>query len=285
MSLAQTLPQTHPQTQTPVPPELQAAYDALKREATTLAGGLSDLSQRAAVYHHLYQASGGNHVFPLIAAHGALWAGGYFRFGMRLGEWLSWQYVTDPHRRRQQLRALAAFADTFRDINRRVCIDTYTNWHFTARFGQHPQAAELIPAELLTVLNRLHAAVRNGVTLSDADKFDVFRIQFLYEQQHVVGPALEQAAAEFNWPLVKFLALQPRIRFAFFPGRQAIWFRNFCDRNERIANGAKVFDMGAAVGWEQVERSLVAYQILPQAFFTNRPRYFAQLRQAVLANC
>ena len=65
---------------------LQSHYDRLQREATLLAGGLTDLSQRAAVYRHLFLASGGNHAFPLIAAHGALWAGGYFRFGMRLGQ-------------------------------------------------------------------------------------------------------------------------------------------------------------------------------------------------------
>ncbi len=49
---------------------LKTAHDDLRAEAVTLAGGLTDLSQRATVYHHIYRASGGNHVFPLIAAHG-----------------------------------------------------------------------------------------------------------------------------------------------------------------------------------------------------------------------
>ena len=68
-------------------------FAALTREAERLAGGLRDLAQRATVYHHLFRASGGNHIFPLIAAHGALWAGGYFRFGQRLATALAWQYA------------------------------------------------------------------------------------------------------------------------------------------------------------------------------------------------
>ena len=70
--------------------ELQSYYANVEREAVALAGGLTALSQRATVYRHLFLASGGDHAFPLIAAHGALWAGGYFRFGMRLGAALSW---------------------------------------------------------------------------------------------------------------------------------------------------------------------------------------------------
>src|SRR5690242_6076467 len=107
--------------------DLQLAYHALRSEAETLAGNLTDLSRRATVYRHIFLASGGNHAFPLIPTHGALWAGGYFRFGMRLGEMLSWQYFGRPDMRRRQLQKLAAFADVFRDINCRVCVDTYVN--------------------------------------------------------------------------------------------------------------------------------------------------------------
>ena len=49
------------------PAELHAAYNDLRTEATRLAGGLTDLAQRATVYHHVYQDSGGNHLFPLPA--------------------------------------------------------------------------------------------------------------------------------------------------------------------------------------------------------------------------
>ena len=68
--------------------ELHQHYDRLTAEGVRLAGQLADVPQRATVYHHLFFESGRNHVFPLIAAHGALWARGYFAFGMRLARLL-----------------------------------------------------------------------------------------------------------------------------------------------------------------------------------------------------
>ena len=53
---------------------------------------------------------------------------------------------------------------------------------------------------------------------------------FLNEQEHVVGPAIAQAVAAFDWPMLRFIALRPAIRFAFFPGRKCFWFRNFAAR-------------------------------------------------------
>lgn len=66
--------------------DLTASYQRLRDEAEQLAGRNRDLDQRATVYHHLYHHSRGNHVFPLIAAHGALWASGNFR--LRRATWL-----------------------------------------------------------------------------------------------------------------------------------------------------------------------------------------------------
>ena len=137
---------------------LRFHHENLHHEATRLAGGLNDLAQRAAVYHHLYEHSGGNHAFPLIAAHGALWARGYFRFGMRLGWIWSLTDLASLERRRLRLEKLAAFADAFRDVNRRVCIETYTSYHFTAQFGTHPQVGEFIDPTLNDALGRLHFA-------------------------------------------------------------------------------------------------------------------------------
>ncbi len=263
-------------------PRLSEAYQALHTEAETLAGGLTDLSQRATVYHHLYRASGGSHIFPLIAAHGALWAGGYFRLGMELGRWLSWQYVSDPHLRREKLRSLAKFADAFRDINRRVCVDTYTNLHFTARFGQHPDAAAFVPADLLEALNRLHAATQCGRCLTDAEKYQVFESHFLNEQESVVGPAISAAVEAFSWPLVKALALRPVIRFAYFRRYEWFSFGNFSVQDERIEKGMQAFHMGEREGWDRVERSLAEYRVLPAAFFEDAVTYFAALRESAL---
>lgn len=265
------------------PESLRSHHDRLRREATLLAGGLTDLSQRATVYRQIFLASGGNHAFPLIAAHGALWAGGYFRFGMRLGRALVWQYVGRPEHRRLQLQRLAAFADAFRDVNRRVCIDTWVNFHFTERYGHHPDAAQLVPPELLEAVNRLHAARRAGQSLPDRGKQAIFEAHFRHEQAHVVGPALEQAVAAFDWPLVRAIALCPPVKFAYFPSGKRLWFRNFACREERIEKGLDAFHWATRAGWSNVDAALRSYRILPDACFAAPAAYFAGLRSAILA--
>src|SRR3954468_130726 len=95
-------------------------YEALRAQGFRLSGGLGDLRQRACVYHHMYEDSGGRNIFPLIAAHGALWAAGYFRKGMLGGRVLSAQYVFRTGLRAAKLESLSDFANKFRDINRRV---------------------------------------------------------------------------------------------------------------------------------------------------------------------
>lgn len=262
---------------------LRIQFEQLHEEAERLAGGLSDLARRATVYRHIFVESKGNHAFPLIAAHGALWAGGYFRFGMKLGALLAWQYAGRPELRKRQLERLAAFADAFREINRRVCVDTYVNFHFTRLHGQHPFAGEFVSSDLLGALNRIHAAAEAGVEMSDEEKQSVFETHFRHEQKHVVGPRLTEAVAEFDWPLVKWIALQPVVRFAFFPRRRGLWFHNFASQEERIEKGLAAFEIAAEVGWENVDAALQNYQILPAEYFATPAHYFREFRTATLA--
>jgi hypothetical protein len=261
---------------------LRNAYDDLKSEATTLAGGLTDLAQRATVYHHLYKASGGNHVFPLIAAHGALWAGGYFRFALKLGKSLSWQFALNPALRRRRLEQLDQFANAFRNVNRQVCVDTYTNFHLSARFGEHPEIGNYIPANLLAAYRLLHEALKEDRSLTDVERKTVFEAHFLHEQQTIVGETVQNAVADFDWAVARFLALRPPVRFAYFPNGKRLWFRNFADQSERITNGFAAFDVGASVGWQRVEQALADYQTLPTAFFAGPVEYFSSLRQQLL---
>jgi len=129
--------------------ELRKAFEDIQADGLRLARGLNDLSQRATVYHHVFKESGGNHIFPLIAAHGALWARSWFSFGMKLGKVLSWQYAFNSETRRDKLAKLEEFANVFRDVNRRVCVDVYANFHFTKRYGKHPDASKVVPTNLL----------------------------------------------------------------------------------------------------------------------------------------
>jgi hypothetical protein len=261
---------------------IQQAYESLHAEATRLAGGLTDVAQRAAVYRHMYRFSGGNHVFPLIAAHGALWSRGYLLMARRLAELLSWQYGLHPSKRREQLARLEQFENVLRDINRRVCIDTYVNLHLTARFDS-TSLGHLVAAPLLRAMAQVHEARRRGQPLAEWRKRLVFEAHFRNEQEHVVGPALIEAVAELKWPLVRALALRPPIRFAYFDGGQRLWFRNFSDRNERIARGLQAFEIAARAGWQQVEASLADYAVLPAESFVAPDEAFVAMRAAVLA--
>jgi hypothetical protein len=263
--------------------DLDHEFQRIRQEAERLAGGLQDLAQRATVYHHLFWASGGNHAFPLIAAHGALWAGGYFRFGRRLAEWLSWQFAWSPELRRQKLRQLETFANAFRDINRRVCVDTYVSFHLTRKFGDSDHIYSYVSPDLVGALARVHAAQRGGRELSDAEKQQVFTAHFLDEQTRIVGPAIEKAVGDLDWPLVRFIALKPRVRFAYFSRGERLWFANFADREERIANGLRAFNAAANAGWKSVEQALGCYGKLPTEYFADPAQFFVDWRTALLA--
>ncbi len=259
-------------------------YHQLRREAELLAGGINSLSQRAVVYHHLFEHSAGNHVFPLIAAHGAMWAKGYFQLGTRLGSLLSLRHAASPVTQAAKLAQLNSYADAFRDINRRVCIETYTAYHFTAQCGHHAAAAELIPPALLEELNRCHAARRRGRALSVEQKRKLFGAFFLWEQKTIVGPAVTAATLAFDWPLMRSLALRPLIRFAYFPKLSVLAFKDFSCTAERIDKGFRAFDLAAGVGWDHVEKSARRYRVLPDTSFTGSAAHFATLRQTLCSH-
>lgn len=263
--------------------QLKRTYEAFHGEAIQLAGTTRQLSQRASTYHHVYEDSGRNHIFPLIAAHGALWARGYFAFGMKLGELLSCQYCLTSSRRRQKLDALEAFAEAFREVNRLVCVQTYTTYHFTKVHGDHPDANCLVAPHLLAALRHVHAANRRGEQLTDQAKRDIFKTHFLDEQEQVVGPRIEKAVEQFDWPLMKSLALMPAVRFAYFPIGCWLQFWKFDRKEERIARGLKAFDIAANMGWKHTEAALDRYAILPEEFFADSIGHFSHLKSEILA--
>ena len=263
--------------------QLTADYERLEREGARLAGETTDLSQRATVYHHLYEHSRGNHTFPLIAAHGALWAGNYFRFGMRVGRIATLQFGFHDAQRRGAMERLEQFAEAFRDINRRVCIDVYTKYHFTDIHGDHPLVRQFVDRPLLRALKSVHAARRGDCELSEAEKREAFEAHFLNEQDTVVEPRIREATAELQWPLIQAIALRPLIRFAYFPRMTRFSFRNFASKEERIAKGFRAFEVASQVGWSHVAQSLRAYDVLPVKFFADPASHFAEVRAAVLA--
>jgi len=256
--------------------------DSLRREATILAGGIGSLAQRATVYHHMFEHSGRNHTFPLLAAHGALWAKGNFQRGMRFGAAVAWAHAILGGDRQALLRSLSKFADDFRDINRRVCVETYFIYHLTADPRLADLSAAKVPPGLLGEMARCHAARKTGRSLSDRERRSLFTAFFLWEQENVVGPAVERAFDEFHWAIVKALALKPHIRFSYFPRNNPLIFENFLNTGERIEKGLAAFDLACRAGWDAVETALGSYGIMPNGFREDPAGHFlAMARETV----
>jgi hypothetical protein len=252
----------------------------LRDEAVALAGTTRDLVQRAGVYHHLYSDSGGNHCFPLLAAHGALWAGGYFRTGLRFGRLVANAEALAGFDRRARLASLDAFAEKFRDINRRVCIETFFIYRLTAVPAWRAHAEEIVPTGLLAAMDMCHRAGRDGRRLDRDQRRHLFTCFFLWEQETIVAPAVREAFASFDWALIRKLALRPTIRFAYL-GRDHLAFRDFSDTAERIRMGLLAFDRAERAGWKRVEVSLSDYGIMPPAFATDPAGFFASIARGV----
>ncbi|WP_279356568.1 hypothetical protein [Methylobacterium indicum] len=258
-------------------------YAAARHEAELLAGGTGDLAQRALAYHHLFRHSGGGHAFPLLAAHGALWARGYFAWGGRAGAALSLAALHRPDLRRARRAGLAGFAEAFREINRRVFVEVYAGYRFTLAHGERAGAEAHLDPGLLDALNRCHRAGRRMRSLNPGERAHLFEACFRWEQRAVVAPAVAAAAAGFAWEPVRSLALRPSIRFAYMPRRATLHFADFADTDERIEKGLRAFAIAEAVGWGTVEARLSRYGALPAGFFAAAGTAFHATRARLLA--
>ncbi len=178
-------------------------YAAARREAEILAGGTGDLAQRALAYHHLFRHSGGHHAFPLLAAHGALWARGYFAWGARAGAALSLGALHRPALRRARLAGLAGFAEAFRAINRRVFVEVYASYRFTLAHGERAGAEAHVDPVLLDALNRCHHAGLRMTALGPDERAHLFEAFYRGEDELTrrtkgtgIGLALVRGLAE-----------------------------------------------------------------------------------------
>ena len=112
--------------------DLREIYGRIRAEMTGLAGGLEEIPRRAALLYGLYLDSGGNHAFPLIAAHGALWAFGFFEVGGSLGRFIARRYFFPGCHRMEPYRsrfpsARASLPHTEALADRLMALPTGTN--------------------------------------------------------------------------------------------------------------------------------------------------------------
>jgi hypothetical protein len=250
---------------------LRDAHAKIRAEAVALAGGPGDIPQRAAALHQLYLDSGGNHVFPQVALHGALWAFGFFSSTGGVGRMITYRYFYDREEWAKRSKMLKRFSDGFLEANRSVFIDTYTNYHFTKKFGEEAGAAELIGDELLAGLNNMHEARRSKRPFDRIQRGEMFELALKWEQEVTVGPKVKEEVERFDCPILTTLVLKPVVHFAYFPSRTFFWFRNFADTAERIRRAVRSYELAEQVGWDRVIETMKEYKVLPQPARTPAP--------------
>lgn len=261
---------------------LAQRYATLKAEAEVLSGGLLEIPRRVVILLDLYRHSQGNHTFPLIAAHGALWAFAYFEAGGSLGRLIAKRYFYNRTERIYRMGILTRFAEDFRRINRQVCIDTWANYRFTQECGRQPGADALVPEPLLSALNEVHAARESARTLDTAERRRIFEQSFHCEQEVTVAPGVLAAINAFDCRVMRTLCLRPLVRFSFFPACRYLMFRNFGEKQERIDKGMRAWDIAARQGWPHVEEALGLYGVMPPDDLTDPARQLSELRNQIL---
>lgn len=244
-----------------LPQHASEGYAALRAQASELAGTPNDIARRVQVHHQIYQDSRGNHTFPMVALHGALWAAGFFETTGRLGQTLRARYFYSPRERTFRMSLLARFAEGFKIVNRQVFIDTFTNYFYTKHYGTHAAAGEVMHPDLFAALNTVHAAARVGTSLSPQQKRNVFTQALWHEQEVTVAPGVASEIARFDCPILRFLCLRPLVRFAYFPRTTYLLFRNFADKDERIAKAMTSYDLAERAGWTRVEACMATARI------------------------
>lgn len=239
-------------------------HAVMRADGEQLAGGLGELGQRSLVYHHVYRDSGGLFHFPLVASHGALWATWYLRAAWLAAQVFSVCDVTCVLKRRERMAAFDAYVDAIKEINRQVMIEAFASLYLYKVFGERA-CAELRFSDALAqqFRERFGAGAVTFARTHESDRM-FYETFFRWEQEKVVGPAVDTALEAFNWPFMRTLSRRPWVWFSYFTIGRALVFRDFADREERVRKGLAAFDWAAAKGWDAIERNAYRNPFLPR---------------------
>lgn len=153
--------------------------EQLAEEARGLAGRDRDSVQRAQVYHHLYQHSGGRHCYALRCAEAALTLDVALA-AVERGARRRWRPRPGLDERARD------FAAALRTIDRERCEAMLVAYRLAITPGLGAVAGERVPADLL-------AALRGG------DRRGLFAAHLGWAEERW-GLAIERAIAELGWP-------------------------------------------------------------------------------------
>jgi len=253
---------------------IETVYQAVETDAKRLGGGLNDMTQRAIVYHHLYVSSGGNFIFPLIAAHGALWARWYLFLAKYAAILLAIIDLSGGRSFRVKMTLYKDYVNRFKAINRTVMQETYKVLHMAKLYGAHPIIAADMPQSLRDNLNICHQYAIHGTAMPPEQQRAFYEDFFRWEQNNVVAPAVEEAIKAFDWPLMKWFCMRPWVWFSYFRLGRSLIFKNFSDAEERTQKGLAAFDWAIHLGWNKIESNLTLNPFFPKNFTFDANDYF-----------
>jgi hypothetical protein len=229
----------------------------------------------------MYVDSQGNHAFPLVALHGALWGHDFFRTAKLLENVGKLFHAIGNMQ--QLLDEIDQFSLALWTTNRQVFIDTYTNYWFSKKYGREPGAVDITDKDVLPYLNRVHEMVRSGKSFSPEEKREVFAASLNTEQKDTVAERMDEAANNVKTGWLKSLMTKPKVHFTYFPDGLDYKFENFTDRADRVRAAMLAYDTAVNVGWTKVSDTMVGYHELPDAYFADRAAYAKALREKLLA--
>ena len=241
-------------------------YSIIREDAEMLGGSLDDMAPRAAVYHHIYLQSGKNLIFPLIAAHGALWAVWYLKAAQLAAHVFSVLDVVSPLSRAERMAAYNRYVDSFLAINKAVMVETYVMFHATRLLRSHDILAGHVPADLIAAFLDCHETTAQGRVLAPEQRQWLYVRYFRWEQETVVGPVVEAAVNEFHWNFMKWFCVRPWIWFSYFRLGRGLIFKDFTDAEERVEKGVTAFGLAERKGWDRVETNLLRNPLYPKTF-------------------
>lgn len=229
----------------------QGLIEQLEEEVAALAGRPRDHGQRAIVLHHLYDHSRGAHGWALAEARRELHiAGALAELEQRIGRW-GWM-ISDREGARA---ALATLAKALGGVSRARCAAAYSAYRLSATRALRSEAEQRVPGELLNLLDRCHAARRQGN--AEVDQAALAELSELHAASAVELDVLESAWADVRRTGIARAATKLL--------------------GEKTMAGLRQRDTKR--GWPKVEAELRNDPALPAAFRANPAQHFYALHR------
>ncbi len=196
---------------------------------------------------------------------------------------IAYRYCYDREERAHRSYMLFEFSQGFKEANRSVFIDTYTNYFFSKHHGEEP-GAERDPARR-SCSRRSTASTTPpaaGAGSRPTSGPGCSRLRSSSSRRRRSARRCKEEVAKFDCPVLTRLVLKPVVRFGYFPRLKLLFFRDFSDVDERIEKAVRSYELAEQAGWPSVAEAIRYQGVLPDRCFADPLAYAASLRQASL---